>query len=173
MRLELKEKINKIKLLLLDVDGVLTDESIIYGPFQDEIKIFNVKDGLGIELAQAAGLTIGIITSRHSDALKKRAKELGIDVVYQGQKDKLEIYQQIKKDLSISNEQIAFVGDDLPDLKILKIVGFSVAVANACEKVKNTADFITKKSGGQGAVREVVEKILKVQGKWEQVVGEF
>ena len=157
----------------MDVDGVLTDESIIYGPFPDELKIFNVKDGLGIKLALSAGLIIGIITSRTSEVLKRRTKELGIELVYQGQKNKCETYQQIKKNLFVSDEQIAYIGDDLPDLEILRVVGFSVAVENACEEVKNNVDFITNKPGGKGAVRDVIEMILRTQDKWEQVITAF
>ena len=171
--MELQEKIKKIRLILMDVDGVLTDESIIYGPFPDELKIFNVKDGLGIKLAQTAGLIIGIITSRSSEVLKSRTKELGIELVYQGEKNKFNAYQQIKKDLFVSDEQIAYIGDDLPDLEILRVVGFSVAVENACEEVKNSVDFITNKPGGKGAVRDVIEMILRTQDKWEQVITAF
>ena len=157
----------------MDVDGVLTDESIIYGAFPDELKIFNVKDGLGIKLALSAGLIVGIITSRTSEALKKRTKELGIELIYQGEKNKFNAYQQIKKDLFVSDEQIAYIGDDLPDLEILRVVGFSVAVENACEEVKNSVDFITNKPGGKGAVRDVIEMILRTQDKWEQVITAF
>ena len=157
----------------MDVDGVLTDESIIYGAFPDELKIFNVKDGLGIKLALSAGLIVGIITSRTSEALKKRTKELGIELIYQGEKNKFNAYQQIKKDLFVSDEQIAYIGDDLPDLEILRVVGFSIAVENACEEVKNCVDFITNKPGGKGAVRDVIEMILRTQDKWEQVVSSF
>lgn len=171
--MDLKDKIKKIRLILMDVDGVLTDESIGYGPFSDELKIFNIKDGLGIKLAQSAGLAVGIISSRSSEALKIRAYELGIEVVYQGQKKKIDAYQQIKKELYVSDEQIAYIGDDLPDLEILRVVGFSVAVKNACEEVKNIVDFITNKSGGKGAIRDVIELILREQGKWEQVVSAF
>ncbi len=171
--MELQEKIKKIRLILMDVDGVLTDESIIYGPFPDEVKIFNVKDGLGIKLAQSAGLIIGIITSRTSEVLKRRTKELGIELVYQGEKNKFNAYQQIKKELFVSDEQIAYIGDDLPDLEILRVVGFSVAVENACEEAKNSVDFITNKSGGKGAVRDVIEMILRTQDKWEQVIAAF
>ncbi len=171
--MELQEKIKKIRLILMDVDGVLTDESLGYGPFQEEIKVFNVKDGLGIKLAQTAGLAVGIISSRSSEALKIRTNELGIELVYQGQKNKFEAFQKIKKDLFLSDEQIAYIGDDLPDLSILRVVGFSVAVENACKEVKNSVDFITNKPGGKGAVRDVIEMILRTQDKWEQVITAF
>jgi 3-deoxy-D-manno-octulosonate 8-phosphate phosphatase (KDO 8-P phosphatase) len=171
--MELKDKISKIRLILLDVDGVLADESLFYGSHGEEIKIFNVKDGLAIKLAQAAGLAIGFISSRHSEALKIRAHELDGEVVYQGQKQKLDAYFQIKKELFVSDEQIAYIGDDLPDLDIMKLVGFSIAVANACQEVKQSAHFITEKAGGHGAVRDAIEMILREQGKWEQAVRKF
>jgi len=171
--MELKDKIAKIRLILMDVDGVLTDESLLYGMRGEEVKIFNVKDGLGIKLAQAAGLAIGIISSRFSEALKIRAHELGVEVVLQAQKKKLDAYFQIKKELFVSDEQIAYIGDDLPDLAILKTAGFSIAVANACQEAKQVADFITEKSGGHGAVRDAIEMILREQGKWEQVINGF
>ena len=171
--MELKDKISKIRLILLDVDGVMTDETLRYGPDGEEIKVFNVKDGLGIKLAQAAGLAIGIISSRSSSALSRRAHELGIEVVYQGYTKKIDAYQQIKKEIFVSDELIAYIGDDLPDLAVLREVGFAVAVENACEEVKNIADFITNKPGGRGAVRDVIEMILREQGKWEQVVAAF
>ncbi|MBC8184707.1 HAD-IIIA family hydrolase [candidate division KSB1 bacterium] len=171
--MDLKDKITKIRLILLDVDGVLTDESLRYAPDGEEIKIFNVKDGLGIKLAQAAGLAIGIISSRSSQAVNRRAHELGIEVVYQGYKKKIEAYNQIKKELFVSDELIAYIGDDLPDLEILKEVGFAIAVENGCEEVKKVVDFITNKPGGRGAVRDVIEMILREQGKWEQVVTAF
>ncbi len=171
--MDLQEKISKIRLILLDVDGVLTDETLRYGPDGEEIKVFNVKDGLGIKLAQAAGLAIGIISSRSSAALNRRAHELGIEVVYQGYKKKIDAYQQIKRELFVSDELIAYVGDDLPDLGIIREVGFAIAVENACEEVKNAADFITNKPGGRGAVRDIIEMILREQGKWEQVVAAF
>ena len=171
--MELSEKIQKIRLILMDVDGVLTDESIIYGQFPEELKIFNVKDGLGIKLAKAAGLAVGIITSRTSDALQRRIKELGIELVYQGQKNKYDAYRKIQKDIFLTDEQIAYIGDDLPDLVILRKAGFSVAVENACEEVKKSVDFITNKPGGKGAVRDTIEMILRTQGKWDAVVAGF
>ncbi len=169
--MELKDKIAKIRLILLDADGVLTDEKLYYDKHGEVIKAFNVKDGLVIKLAQAAGLAVGIISSRYSDALKMRADDLGVEVVYQAQKNKLDGYFQIKKELFVSDEQIAYMGDDLPDLAILKKVGFSIAVANACQEVKQNVDFITEKTGGNGAVRDAIEMILRAQGKWEQVIN--
>ncbi|MCI0496035.1 HAD-IIIA family hydrolase [candidate division KSB1 bacterium] len=169
----MQEKIKKIKLLLLDVDGVLTDGSIILGPSDSEYKIFNIRDGLGIKLAQAGGIEIGIITGRFSEAVRKRALELGIKILYQGQSDKIEAYQKIKQQLDLKDEQIAYIGDDLPDLAILKQVGFSCTVSDACDEIKKEVDFVTKRSGGKGAVREAIELILKNQGKWDSLVEKY
>ena len=123
--MDLNEKSKKIKLILLDVDGVLTDGSIIFGESNQEIKIFNVKNGLGIKLAQAGGIAIGIITGRNSQVVNKRAKELSIKILSQGQQDKVSVYNQIKDDLRLKDEQIAYIGDDLTDLKLLRQVGLS------------------------------------------------
>ena len=167
------EKIKKIKLLLLDVDGVLTDGSIIVGEHNQELKIFNVKDGLGIKLAQAGGIEIGIITGRTSEAVKKRVDELDIQILYQGQQDKIKIYEQIKNDLGLKDDQIAYIGDDLNDLKLLQKVGFSFTVNDACDEVKAEVDYTTKHPGGKAAVREVIELILKSQEKWQGLIQKY
>jgi len=171
--LNLEKKIKKIKLLLLDVDGVLTDGSIILGESHQELKIFNVKDGLGIKSAQAGGIEIGIITGRSSEAVNKRADELDIQILYQGQPDKFKVYEQIKNDLGLKDDQIAYIGDDLSDLKLLQKVGFSVTVNDACDEVKAEVDYITKCPGGKGAVREMIELILKHQGKWQGLIQKY
>lgn len=155
------------------MDGVLTDGSIIYGEDDQEFKIFNVKDGLGIKLAQAAGIKIGIITGRTSEVVKKRAVELNVEILYQGQKDKLEAYEQIKKQFNLEDDQIAFIGDDLNDLTLIQQVGLSFAVSDACNEVKTEADYITKMPGGKGAAREVIDHILKNQGKWHTLIGNY
>ena len=171
--MSLEGKTKKIKLLLLDVDGVLTDGNIIFGESNQEIKIFNVKDGLGIKLAQAGEIEIGIITGRTSEAVKKRADELDIKILNQGQPDKLKVYEQIKNDLGLKDDQIAYVGDDLNDLKLLQKVGLSIAVKDSCDEVKAEADYITKSSGGKAAVREVIELILKSQGNWQGLIQKY
>lgn len=171
--MSLAEKIKKIELLLLDVDGVLTDGSIILGKSHQELKIFNIKDGLGIKLAQAGGIEIGIITGRTSDAVKKRVEELDLNILYQGQQDKLKVYERIKNDLGLKDDQIAYMGDDLNDLKLLQQAGLSIAVTDSGEEVKAEADYITKTPGGKGAVREVIELILKSQGKWPGLIQKY
>lgn len=169
--MNIEDKIKKIKLLLLDVDGVLTAGDIYYGGEPDEIKKFDVKDGLGIKLAQAGGITIGIISGRQSEALRQRASDLDIEILYQGQIKKITAYQQIKQNLFLKDEQIAYVADDLNDLKIFQQVGLRFAVNDACEDIRKLADYVTSKPGGKGAVREVVELILKAQGKWVEVIN--
>ena len=172
-QLNLSKKTSKIKLLLLDVDGVLTDGSIIYNEAGQEVKIFNVKDGLGIKLAQSAGIRIGIITGRAAATVKKRADELDIEILYQGQQDKLEAYEEIKKQFNLTDDQIAFIGDDLNDLKLIQQVGLSFGVNDACEEIKQEVDYITAKPGGKGAVREIIELILKKQGKWQELIDSY
>ena len=158
-------------MILLDVDGVLTDGTIAYHSDDEVIVNFNVKDGLGIKLAQAGGIPVGIISGRSSKALQKRVEELGIDIFYQAQHDKLEAYEKIKQIHAIDDDQVLYIGDDLNDLKILQKVGFKVSVQDGCNEIKEIADYVTEKPGGKGAVREVVELVLKSQGMWEQLMS--
>lgn len=169
----LKEKIKRIKLLILDVDGVLTDGGIIYDDAGRETKVFDVKDGQGIKLLKAAGIDVAIITARASKAVLSRARELGIDTIYQKALDKVEVFHEIIDKKGLSPDEVAYVGDDLVDLPILQRVGFSVAVFDSVEDIKGMVDWITTKLGGKGAVREVCELILKVQGKWEGVTERY
>ena len=164
------QKLKNIRILLMDVDGVLTDGSIILGAGDQEFKKFDVQDGMGITLARMGGLKVGILTGRQSEAVEKRAKELRVDMLYQGNSNKLVSYLDIVKKDNIPENTICFIGDDLLDLSVLRRVGMGVAVANAREEVKKEADYITEKSGGKGAVREVVELILKAQEKWQSVI---
>ena len=165
-----KEPIKKIKLLILDVDGVLTDGKIVYDAKGGELKFFDVQDGFGVVQARKAGLKVVILSARSSLPVLHRAKDLQLDAVYQSAYPKIMRYEEIRKDFKLKDEEICFVGDDLPDLCVLKKVGFPVAVANAAVEVKKVAAYVTKKSGGNGAVREVVELILKTQGRWAKVV---
>jgi 3-deoxy-D-manno-octulosonate 8-phosphate phosphatase (KDO 8-P phosphatase) len=164
-------RIRKIKMLLLDVDGVMTDGSIFLGPDAIELKRFHVQDGLGISLAKAAGLLVGIITRRDSEAVRRRAKELGVDEVQQGLFYKEEGYEAILKKYGLRDEEMAYMGDDLLDIPILKRVGLSICVANGAEEVRRVSRYITKRKGGEGAVREVVEMILKGMGKKKQAIS--
>jgi len=168
-----QEKAKKIKLLITDVDGVLTNGQIILGPGHQEWKSFHVQDGLGIALAQKAGLAVAIITGRSSEAVEKRAQELTIKLVYQKIKDKRTALLQILKELALAKEEVAYIGDDLNDLPILEIVGLKLAVANAVPEVQIRVDYVTQKEGGQGAVREALVLILQAQGKWEELVDSY
>ncbi|HID37928.1 MAG TPA: 3-deoxy-D-manno-octulosonate 8-phosphate phosphatase [Calditrichaeota bacterium] len=169
----MKSKLVKIKLILMDVDGVLTDGEIIYSSDGAEIKKFNVQDGMGITLARMAGLKTGIITGRISEMVKRRAEELKFDIVSQGSFNKLPRYEQIKQQFNLTDEEIAYIGDDILDLSILKKVGFSAAVANARDEVKAICDYVTIHQGGQGAVREVIDKILIRQDKLGDLIKQL
>ncbi len=168
------KRAKKIRLLLMDVDGVLTDGRIWLQSWPDgtahEIKGFSAYDGAGLKFARAAGLRTGVITGRESAAVTRRAKEADVEFVYQGRGEKLPAYEEILRSAKLNDEEIAYIGDDLPDLSILSRVGLAVAVANAVPEVKRAAHFVTKASGGNGAAREVVELILKSQGKWNSVL---
>ena len=169
----MKSKMSKIKMILMDVDGVLTDGSIILGSSGTEIKSFNVQDGLGITLARLAGLKTGIITGRKSEVVERRAKELKFDVLSQGHFNKYPEFIRIKNEYKLSNEQICYIGDDLLDIAILREVGFSAAPTNARDEVKAVCDYVTVAGGGHGAVREVIDKILIRQDKFDALIREL
>jgi len=163
----------KIRVLLMDVDGVMTDGRVWLLSRRDgtasEIKGFSAYDGAGLKVARAAGLRTGLITGRESSAVTQRARECEIEFVYQGQASKTAAYEEILRATGASDGEVAYVGDDLPDLPILQRVGLAVAVANAAPEVKRAAHYVTARSGGEGAVREVIELIVKAQGKWQEV----
>lgn len=163
-------KFKKIKLLLLDVDGVLTDGSIIYDDTGHETKQFNAKDGLGMKLLMSAGIQVGIVTGRRSKALDCRCNDLGIRFIFDGVSDKSRVLDEIQKLTGIEADSIAFVGDDIPDLALMRRIGLSITVADAHEIVRAHADWVTLAPGGAGAVREVCEAILKAQGTWDNIV---
>ncbi len=165
------KKAEKIKFLLLDVDGVLTDGKIIIDENGREIKNFYVLDGMGIKLLQKIGVEVGIISGRFSLVVEYRAKELGIEVLIQGELKKLSAYEKILKDKKLKDEEIAYVGDDWVDLPILKRAGLAIGVPNAWYPVNEYVDYITKNPGGKGAVREVCDLILKAKGKWEELLN--
>jgi len=169
----MNEKLEKIKLLLLDVDGVMTDGRIIYDANGLESKFFNVKDGHGIKMLQRYGLEIGIITGRTSVVVDFRARELGIELVYQGALKKLESYEDIKLRTGLSDHQIAFMGDDVIDVPVLRRVGFSAAPADALPEVAALVDYVAKNGGGRGAVREICDLILKGRGLWGEMVERY
>jgi 3-deoxy-D-manno-octulosonate 8-phosphate phosphatase (KDO 8-P phosphatase) len=163
----------KIKLLFLDVDGVLTRGEISYDRRGREIKTFDLSDGTGIWLAQAVGMRVGLITGRSSKAVEHRARELEISIVRQGSRDKKVDALDIAHELHLRLDQVAFVGDEVIDIPLLKIVGFAAAVANARPEVKDVAHYVAIRKGGDGAVREIIEFLLKAQNKWEQALAPF
>lgn len=159
-------KINKIKVLLLDVDGVLTDGRIIYDSHGRDLKFFDVHDGMGVYLLKKSGIPAVIITAKGSRAIKPRAKDMGIDIVFEDVSPKISVLEKICGIYKVTPEELCFIGDDLVDLCLMKKVGFPVAVANAAQEIKNAAVLVTSQNGGRGAVRELAELILKTQGKW-------
>ena len=168
-----KEKLANIKLLLLDVDGVLTDGKITYTDKGEEIKSFNSKDGLGIRLLMDSGIKIGIITGRKSGALTHRCENLGIDLLFDGIKDKLKAFNTILEKTTISAKETAFAGDDLPDLPVMKRAGLSICPADAPMYIQEHADIVTRQKGGEGAIREICDEILKAQDKWEIIIDKY
>ncbi len=163
-------QLKQVRLVLLDVDGVLTAGEIIYDDAGQQIKIFNVKDGIGIRLLKEAGIAVGIITGRTGQALRHRCKNLGIDLLFDGVFRKDKALKKISTSTGIEPSAMAFVGDDLPDLPVMKLVGLAVAVSDAHELVRRRADVVTHAPGGKGAVREISEAILKAQGKWDDLI---
>ena len=150
-----------ITLLLLDCDGVLTDGRLYFSANGEELKVFDVQDGQGIVAWIRSGRQIGIISGRSSPILEKRAAELGIRFVHQGVSNKLEIAKEIWEELGIGPEQTAFIGDDIPDIEVMEACGVGIAVANAASDVKPVADYVTQKLGGRGAVREVIDRLMR------------
>lgn len=168
-----RKKLKSVKLLMLDVDGVLTDGKIIYNDRGEEIKAFNVRDGHGLKLLMRAGIEIALITGRKSKVVLHRARDLGIKKVYQRVINKIEIYEKILKEKKLKDINVGFVGDDLVDIPVLKRVGFSAAVGDAIPEVKKVVDYVASKRGGEGAVREICELLLKVQNKWEGITERY
>ncbi|HEX4131413.1 MAG TPA: HAD hydrolase family protein [Pirellulales bacterium] len=162
-----------IELILSDVDGVLTEGSIIFDNEGIELKRFHIRDGLGIKLWRRAGGKFGIVTGRNSHIVNLRAAELGIGIVRQGTEDKLAAAKEIMGQLELRPEQICYIGDDLPDLAAIQFAGVGVAVADACTEVRDAADYVTKAAGGRGAVRETVEWILKAQRRWTDLIQPY
>jgi 3-deoxy-D-manno-octulosonate 8-phosphate phosphatase (KDO 8-P phosphatase) len=168
------KKARGVKVLLVDVDGTLTNGEVCLQAFPDgsvaEMKVFNAHDGAGLKLASIMGIRTGLITGRDSAATARRAREASMEFVIQGQAKKLEAYKAILIRAGVTDAEVAYVGDDLPDLPLLERAGLAVAVANAVVEVKRAADYVTAARGGDGAVREVVELILKAQGRWRNAI---
>ena len=167
---EILKRARMIEVILMDVDGVLTAGMIVYDSNGLEIKHFNAHDGLGIKLARIAGLKTGIISARGSGTIRKRASEIGIDYLLLGRFNKLTAFRELQKQLKLKPENFCFMGDDLPDVPVLRQVGLAVAVRNAMDLVKENAHYVTQKKGGDGAVREVTELILNARGLLESAI---
>jgi len=170
---DLLERSRKIKILILDCDGVLTDGRILLLPGGDETKVFDVKDGHAIVMAGRAGLRTAIISGRASEAVRTRAKELGVAHLYERAWVKMEPFEKILADEGIVDEQVCYVGDDVVDIPLLRRAGLSVAVNDAVEEVKQFSHLVTRHEGGRGAVREVIELLLKAQGKWDEAMSRY
>jgi len=162
-----------IKLLLLDVDGVLTDGKLYFGNQGEELKAFNIHDGLGIKLLQRSGVQVGIVTGRHSQLVARRASDLGIRIVVQGREDKLVAIREIQKQHAVSLGEIAYMGDDLPDLTAIQAVGFGMTVANAMPVIRQHAKWASQFTGGNGAVREACDLIMTAQGSLEKIIRDY
>ena len=170
---ELIEKAKKIKCVICDVDGVLTNGLLYLDNFGNELKAFHVQDGMGLKLLMAAGIEVAIITTSQNAVIEHRMQQLGIRYYFKGQVEKQSAYSELKQTLGLSDENFAYVGDDLPDLPIIRQVGFGVAVANAVSQVKEFAAWQTQNHGGHGAVREVCDFILNVQNKQDLALNGY
>lgn len=170
---EIIERAKKIKLLLLDVDGVLTDGRFIYGSYGDELKNFDVNDGLGTFLIRRAGIKCVILTAKASRVVTRRARELRFDKVYHNFHYKINALGKIKKKFKVTDDEICFVGDDVIDIPVLKRVGLAVCPPNAVEEVKPFVHLLTEKNGGRGAVREVCDLLLRARGAWDKITAQY
>ena len=165
--------LRKIRCLLLDVDGVLTDGKLHFTSDGREFKTFDAQDGHGIVMAQRVGLMIGFISGRASKATTQRASDLGVKIVLQKPTNKMEMVEEVKRQYGFANDEIAFIGDELVDLPPLRRVGLAVAVPNAVDEAKRAAHYVSRRRGGDGAVREVIEMILKAQGSWKRATARY
>ncbi len=171
--MKLEDRCRNIELVLSDVDGVLTSGGIVFDNQGIESKEFNIRDGLGIRLWQRAGFRFGILTARTSHIVRLRAVELGIDIVRQGFEDKLPVAQQIIAQQGLQMEQVCYIGDDLTDLPVMRRVGLGVAVSDAAHEVRATAHWVTETAGGRGAVRELIETLLKAKNRWDDLIRRY
>jgi YrbI family 3-deoxy-D-manno-octulosonate 8-phosphate phosphatase len=169
----LRERCLAIDWLIVDVDGVLTDGGIAYADDRREIKQFHVRDGSGLKIWQYLGKKSALITGRNSPIVDVRAAEVGIEKVYQGNPNKMPAYRQLLKEQGLKQEQVCYVGDDVPDLPVMWHCGLAVAVADACPDVLTASHHVTRASGGHGAVREVIEMILRCQGLWRKLIESY
>ena len=171
--MNLEQCCQQIELVLSDVDGVLTDGCIVFDNQGIETKRFHIRDGLGVKMWQKAGYQFGLVSLRSSHVVKMRAAELGVQIVRQGAGDKLATFKEILSELELTAEQVCYIGDDLPDLPVVRAVGLGVAVADACTELRQAADYVTAATGGSGAVRETIEMILKTQQRWDDLIQPY
>ncbi|RDI48783.1 KdsC family phosphatase [Aquicella lusitana] len=171
--MELVEKAKSIRLLILDIDGILTTGILYYGNQGIEVKGFSIYDGLGIKLLQKTGVQVAVISGKTSEAVLRRMRELNIEYAYLGQDDKLPAYEELKEKLQLNDQEIAYMGDDLPDLPLLRRAGFAITVPKAPTIIKQHADLITKTKAGKGAVREICEFIMEAQGQYQSVIQSY
>ena len=169
----MNDKLKNIQLLLMDVDGVMTDGGIIYNADGVETKCFNVRDGHGIKMLQRHDVNVGIITGRTSAVVEIRAKELGISLVYQGALNKLESYEDVKRITGLDDKRIAYIGDDVIDVPVMRRVGFAAAPKDGAAEAQAAAHYVAALCGGKGAVREICDMILKARGAWEQITERY
>lgn len=162
-----------VKAIVSDVDGVLTDGGIVYGPGKLELKRFHVHDGLAVELARRAGIKVFLVSARASEALRKRGREMGVDRLWQGVSDKGALFGILHREFKLRPREICYVGDDLPDLPLLKKAGLAVSVPRAALEVRRAASLVTRRGGGEGALREVVEFVLAAQGRLKDAVNAY
>jgi 3-deoxy-D-manno-octulosonate 8-phosphate phosphatase (KDO 8-P phosphatase) len=167
------DKAKDVKLVILDVDGVMTDGRIVIDDNGLEQRNFDIKDGLGVVALQMTGVEVAIITSKKSGSVRHRAEELKIKRFHEGIRKKTEPYEQMLAEMGIGDAQVAYVGDDLVDLSMMKRVGLPIAVADAVDEVREAALYVTRAPGGRGAVREAAEMILKAQGKWDSILAKI
>ena len=172
-RAEYEDRLRRIRLLLLDVDGVLTGGGILYFEGDMEGKQFHVRDGSAMFIARLVGLRTAIITARSSEAVARRFSELPVDYVRQGEKQKLNAYREIQRDAGVTDEEVAYIGDDLIDLPLMEQVGLSVAVADGHEQLRARVDWVTQKPGGGGAVREVIDDFVTARDLWDTVIDDY
>jgi len=171
--MELQQRCQQVELIVADVDGVLTNGCLVFNNQGIETKQFHMRDGMAVSLWQRAGYRFGLMTSRSSHVVRMRAAELEIEIVRQGVANKLASIREIMANLGLSGTRVCYIGDDLPDLPVVRAVGLGVAVADACEELRRAAHYVTNAPGGAGAVREVVELILKAQRRWDDVIQPY
>ena len=170
---ELESRMKRVRIVLMDLDGVLTDGHVVYGDYGDELKFYDIQDGMGIDLLRQGSILTVIVSGRKSRVNTRRAKELKISGIYQGVNDKLKVFAKLLKKHGVGPDEVCCIGDDLVDIPIMSRSGFAAAVQNAVPEVKAVAQFVTTKPGGRGAVREIADRILRAQGKWQAVTQKY